>query len=42
MRIFCIKSCKIAAASGALPPNPVGLRRLEAPPLDPCVATPAY
>jgi len=42
MRIFWKKTVKIVSASGAPPPNPVYLRRLEAPPSDPRVVTSAY
>jgi len=37
MRIFWKKSCKIAAASGALLSSPIGLRRLGALPPHPRV-----
>jgi len=41
MRIFRKKNCKIASASGDPPPNPVGLRRLGAPPSDPTLYLPS-
>jgi len=38
-KAYFLECCKIAAAFGASPTNPVGLRLLEADPPDPHVVT---